>query len=236
MRNTGIFDIFKKKSEPKFMVYAKMLDGRTPVFSQFGTDIYASDVVQQAVSCIVHEILKLRPAHVRQTNGVDSSVIEGNIQNVLDRPNPLMTTADFLEKITWILFLNYNCFILPTWEGNTLTGLYPLNPVNVDFLEDAAGRLFINFKFRNGYESGAVRADDVIHIRKNYSVNDYMGGNASGQPDNAALLKTLELNSTLLQGVGKALKSSFAVNGIVKYNTVMDDGVTEKTSNSWKND
>lgn len=132
------------------MVYAKMLDGRTPVFSQFGTDIYASDVVQQAVSCIVHEILKLRPAHVRQTNGVDSSVIEGNIQNVLDRPNPLMTTADFLEKITWILFLNYNCFILPTWEGNTLTGLYPLNPVNVDFLEDAAGRLFINFKFRNG--------------------------------------------------------------------------------------
>lgn len=228
MRNTGIFDIFKKKSEPKFMVYAKMLDGRTPVFSQFGTDIYASDVVQQAVSCIVHEILKLRPAHVRQTNGVDSSVIEGNIQNVLDRPNPLMTTADFLEKITWILFLNYNCFILPTWEGNTLTGLYPLNPVNVDFLEDAAGRLFINFKFRNGYESGAVRADDVIHIRKNYSVNDYMGGNASGQPDNAALLKTLELNSTLLQGVGKALKSSFAVNGIVKYNTVMDDGVTEK--------
>ncbi|MEE5993676.1 MAG: phage portal protein [Oscillospiraceae bacterium] len=228
MRNTGIFDIFKKKSEPKSMVYAKMLDGRTPVFSQFGTDIYASDVVQQAVSCIVHEILKLRPAHVRQTNGVDSSVIEGNIQNVLDRPNPLMTTADFLEKITWILFLNYNCFILPTWEGNTLTGLYPLNPVNVDFLEDAAGRLFINFKFRNGYESGAVRADDVIHIRKNYSVNDYMGGNASGQPDNAALLKTLELNSTLLQGVGKALKSSFAVNGIVKYNTVMDDGVTEK--------
>lgn len=228
MRNTGIFDIFKKKSEPKFMVYAKMLDGRTPVFSQFGTDIYASDVVQQAVSCIVHEILKLRPAHVRQANGIDSSVIEGNVQNVLDRPNPLMTTADFLEKITWILFLNYNCFILPTWEGNTLTGLYPLNPTNVDFLEDAAGRLFINFKFRNGYESGAVRADDVIHIRKNYSVNDYMGGNASGQPDNAALLKTLELNSTLLQGVGKALKSSFAVNGIVKYNTVMDDGVTEK--------
>lgn len=228
MRNTGIFDIFKKKSEPKFMVYAKMLDGRTPVFSQFGTDIYASDVVQQAVSCIVHEILKLRPAHVRQTNGVDSSVIEGNIQNVLDRPNPLMTTADFLEKITWILFLNYNCFILPTWEGNTLTGLYPLNPVNVDFLEDAAGRLFINFKFRNGYESGAVRADDVIHIRKNYSVNDYMGGNASGQPDNAALLKTLELNSTLLQGVGKALKSSFAVNGIVKYQTLVDDGTIEK--------
>ncbi|MDE5885460.1 MAG: phage portal protein, partial [Oscillospiraceae bacterium] len=66
-------------------------------------------------------------------------------------------------------------------------------------------------------------AEDVIHIRKNYSVNDYMGGNQAGQPDNSALLKTLELNNVLLQGIGKALKSSFAINGIVKYNTIIDE-------------
>lgn len=226
MRKTGLFDIFKKKSEPKTLTYAKMLDGRTPVFSQFGTDIYASDVVQQAISCIVHEILKLKPTHVRQMNGIDSTVVDGNIQNILNCPNSIMTTADFLEKITWLLFLNYNCFILPTWEGNTLTGLYPLNPVNVDFLEDAAGKLFIKFRFRNGYSSGAIRAEDVIHIRKNYSVNDYMGGNQAGQPDNSALLKTLELNNVLLQGIGKALKSSFAINGVVKYNTIIDEAHT----------
>ncbi|MDE5792128.1 MAG: phage portal protein, partial [Oscillospiraceae bacterium] len=100
MINIGFFDIFKKKAEPKTLTYAKMLDGRTPVFSQFGTDIYASDVVQQAISCIVHEMLKLKPAHVRQVNGIDGTVVSGNIQNVLDCPNPLMTTADFLEKIT----------------------------------------------------------------------------------------------------------------------------------------
>ena len=226
MINIGIFDIFKKKAEPKTLTYAKMLDGRTPVFSQFGTDIYASDVVQQAISCIVHEMLKLKPAHVRQVNGIDSTVVSGNIQNILDCPNPLMTTADFLEKITWLLFLNYNCFILPTWNGNTLTGLYPLNPVNVDFLEDTSGKLFIKFRFRNGYDSGTIRAEDVIHIRKNYSVNDYMGGNQAGQPDNNALLKTLELNNTLLQGIGKALKSSFAINGVVKYNTIIDEAHT----------
>lgn len=72
-----------------------------------------------------------------------------------------------------------------------------------------------------------IKYSDVIHIRKNFSVNDYMGGNSQGQPDNGALLKTLELNDILLQGVGKALKSSFAVNGIVKYNTLVDDGETE---------
>ena len=55
-----------------------------------------------------------------------------------------------------------------------------------------------------------------------------MGGNESGQPDNDALLKTLELNNTLLQGVAKAMKSSFSVNAVVKYNTMMDSDKTEK--------
>jgi len=55
-----------------------------------------------------------------------------------------------------------------------------------------------------------------------------MGGNESGQPDNDALLKTLELNNTLLQGVAKAMKSSFSVNAVVKYNTLMDSDKTEK--------
>jgi hypothetical protein len=55
-----------------------------------------------------------------------------------------------------------------------------------------------------------------------------MGGNLIGQPDHKALLDTLELNNTLLKGIAKAMKASYAVNGVVKYNTIMDDGSTEK--------
>jgi HK97 family phage portal protein len=54
-----------------------------------------------------------------------------------------------------------------------------------------------------------------------------MGGNEVGQPDHSALLDTLQLNDTLLKGVAKAMKASYAVNGVVKYNTLMDDGKTE---------
>lgn len=54
-----------------------------------------------------------------------------------------------------------------------------------------------------------------------------MGGNENGQPDNDALLKTLDINHQLLQGVANAMKSSFAINGVVKYNTMLDDGATE---------
>lgn len=225
----GLFDYLRQRIEEKKqkVQFARMMNGQTPIFSQFGNNIYASDVVQQAVSCIVQEISKLNPTHVKLIDGVDSIPQDSDIQNVLDAPNEIMSTSDMLEKITWNLFLNYNSFILPTWNGGRLAGLYPLQPANVDFFEDVSGKLLVKFHFNNGYDSGMIKYSDVIHIRKNFSVNDYMGGNSQGQPDNGALLKTLELNDILLQGVGKALKSSFAVNGIVKYNTLVDDGETE---------
>lgn len=52
-----------------------------------------------------------------------------------------------------------------------------------------------------------------------------MGGNRLGQPDHEALLKTLQLNEQLLQGVAKAMKASYSVNGVVKYNTYLDGDV-----------
>jgi HK97 family phage portal protein len=54
-----------------------------------------------------------------------------------------------------------------------------------------------------------------------------MGGNENGQPDNDALLKTLDINHQLLQGVAQAMKASFAINGVVKVNTMLDDNKTD---------
>lgn len=227
-------DLFKRK--PKETKQAPTFGGFWPIYSQFGTDIYASDAVQQAISCIVTEMKKLNPTHIRMIDN-DPIPIKGNMRDLLNEPNQLMTTADFLEKTTWLLMLNFNTFIIPTYYEWTdektgqkkryYDGLYPINPAQVDFIEDAGGRLFVNFQFASGYET-TIRYEDVIHIRKNYSVNEYMGGNDAGQPDNAALLETLELNKTLLSGIAKAMKASYAVNGVVKYNTMMDDGTTEE--------
>lgn len=214
-----------------------MLNGYAPIFSQFGTNIYASDVVQQAVKCIVDEIKKLNPTHIRYNGDDPTPIRNSTIQSVLDDPNPLMTTNEFLEKTAWLLLLNYNAFIVPiyrTWTDEK-TGesrryyeaLYPILPTTVDFIQDGSGRLFVKFWFASG-ENTTIPYDDVIHIKYNYSINDYMGGNQFGQPDHAALLKTLDLNNQLLQGVAKAMKASYAVNGVVKYNTLIDDGKTEQ--------
>lgn len=222
------------KRPPKDRKPAPTMDGFLPIYTQFGTNIYASDVVQQALKCIVDEMKKLNPTHVRY-KGNDPVPVKSTIQDVLDNPNPLMTTSEFLEKITWLLLMNYNVFIVPTYyrwiddktgaERRYYESLYPINPTQVDFIEDESGRLFVRFWFWNGYDT-TVAYDDIIHIRYNYSVNEYMGGNILGQPDHTALLNTLELNNDLLQGVAKAMKASYAVNGVIKYNTLIDDGAT----------
>ena len=228
-------NLFKKQTEsPTKTTYAEVMSGYVPIFSQFGQNIYASDVVQQAISCIVTEMKKLRPEHVREKDN-DIIPVNSSLQKVLNNPNPLMTASDFLEKVTWLLFLNYNAFIIPVYRSWTENGvekryyeaLYPILPSQVDFIEDASNKLYIKFRFNNGQEY-TLKYSDVIHIKYRYSVNQYMGGNEAGQPDNEALLRTLDLNHQLLQGVSSAMKSSFAINGVVKFNTMLDDGKTEK--------
>lgn len=233
----GWFGNLLKKLDKKTsgLSYADLMNGRTPIFTQFGTNIYASDVVQQAITCITLEMKKLRPMHILQ-KGSDPVPMYGKIQKMLNEPNPYMTTSDFLEKITWLLFLNYNVFIVPVYrrwkdkngkEKREYEGLYPITPTQVDFYEDERGKLFVNFHFADGTEY-MVDYNDVIHIRHRYAVNQYMGGNEQGQPDNGALLKTLEINHQLLQGVASAMRSSMTVNAVVKYNTLMDDGKTKE--------
>ncbi|OIJ12664.1 portal protein [Anaerobacillus alkalilacustris] len=219
--------------EDKNMQYARLLDGSAPIFSQFGRDIYASDVVQTAIDCIATECSKLRPKHIRtDQNGMQLN-IKGSLNRLLKfAPNELMTTKDFIEKIVWLLFMNYNVFIYPKYDIITnedgsfkrreYTGLYPLNPTQVDFLQDETGTLFVKFMFSSG-QSYTLPYSDVIHLRKKFSVNEIMGGGVNGQPDNNAILKVLEINNTVLEGLEKAIKTSLSIRGILRINTMLED-------------
>lgn len=232
-------DIFKGllSKENKEMQYAKVLDGNSPIFSQFGQNIYASDVVQMCIDVIATECSKLQPKHIR----TDNKGMQVNVKSGLNRifkfaPNDLMTTRDFIEKIIWLLYLNYNAFIYPTYEfrsdskGNFVkeyTGFFPLNPKLVTFLQDSTGKLFVEFQFDQG-DRFTLAYSDVIHLRKRFSANDVMGGGVDGQPDHQALLKVLRINDVVLQGLEKAIKTSLSIRGILKINTMMDDDTQKK--------
>lgn len=223
----GLFDFLKLSKQRKQHKYAQMLNGRIPVFSSFGEDIYASDVVQQACFCIVQEVKKLTPMHVRKV-GRDVTPVVGRLQAILDAPNDIMTTSDMLERIAWAYLVKYNAFIIPVWDKRgELSALWPVVPDRVTFIEDTGGQLGVVMEFADGTET-TVFYKDVIHVRHHYFANDYLGGDRNGLPDNAAILETLELNDALMQGITRGVKSSYAVNGVVKYNTMLDDGTMEK--------
>lgn len=239
MRKIGILNYLKGiKKSVQNMKYAKMMNGNTPVFSRFGNDIYASDIVQNAISIICNDMSKLCPKHIRiDPNNEMQTVVNDELNRLLKfGPNPLMTTSDFISKIVFQYEYNKNAFIYPTYEKIPLennkykrhyTGLWPLNPTNVEFLEDTTGKLFIRFYFADG-EPYTLPYEDIIHWRKDYTLNDFMGGDEDGKPNNKGLLKLLNANDTILQGIEIGVKSSFTIKGILKINTMLDDEKQEE--------
>lgn len=225
----GLFDFWNKKKSG--LKYAPTMNGNTPFYSSFGENIYASDIVVQSIRCKANEFKKLEPRHITEIDGVKSSVTDSSIAKVLKRPNAYMTTADFLEKITILLELNKNVFIYPTYYVTNggkkfFTGLYPLKPTSVEYMADEAGKLYIHFRFLNGYET-TLPVSDVVHWKKDFGVDDYFGGRAFGIDDNSGLLKMLKRYDQLTQSIAKALEISCKINGIVKYKTYLSDDTHE---------
>lgn len=229
----GWLDNVKSYIAGKFggLVYAGTTSGRTPIYSAFGSDIYASDVVSQATACVIDEIRKLSPVHVISTTE-DLVPQASPLQRVLNRPNHYMTTGDMLARVMRAYFSDKsNAWIVPTYRTDgqgrrTYTGLYPVDPARVTFKEDLAGRLYVDLEFNGMVEPWTIPYSDIIHLRRNYGTDEYMGGGQGGRADNRGLLATLEINHAMLQGMGKAARASQAINGVVKYGAVISEEAT----------
>lgn len=229
----SFWDFFKFGRKPKKSGarYAPTQSGYLPIYSNFGDNIYASDIIVQAIRCKAQEFKKLKPRHIRTADGKQSVVTNSSIAKCLQRPNEYMTQSDFLEKITILLELNKNAYIYPTYyitnSGEKYyTGLYPLKPTTVEYLADQNERLYIHFMFANGYDV-TLPASDVVHWRKDYGIDDYFGGNAFGGNDDRGLLNLLQEYDKITQSIAVALGVSTKVNGVVKFNSYLADEKTE---------
>lgn len=242
-KKRGIFTRFKEllsknKSNKNGYKLAYTQNGTMPYFSSNVTNTSQSDTVQQAISAIASEFKKVLPKHIRERNGFIEYVSNSPIQKSFNYVNPNMTLSDFLEMCIWKLFTEFNCYIYPVYDGlenednsNRLyrkyTAYYPLHPRAVTYLENEKGDILrVQFEFAEG-EMLDLPYADLIHIRLKYGMNEFVGGDKYGRPDNEALVKTLEINHKLLEGVSKGADASHIVNGIVKYNTMLSDGTVE---------
>lgn len=224
----GLFDFFKKKEKTQTII-APTMNGNTPFYSDFGTDIYASDIVVDTIYCKATEMKKLQPRHIMKTATNVTLKNDSSISRVLRRPNEFMTTADFLEKASILLELNKNVFIYPEYTLNKdftkkFSALYILKPSLVEYLQDKSGRYYVSLEFYNSYKV-VIPREDIIHWRKNYGTDDYFGGNGMG---NSGLMRTVSEYDKLCQSISKAIQASCSINGVYSINSYLDDDKMQK--------
>src|SRR5690554_6828177 len=188
----------------------------------FGTDISKSDVVKIAIDRIATQCAKLKPRYIKKENNQTVTEQFGNLSFILkNKPNEIMTTYQFIYKVITTLLINDNAFVYPMFEGGELKGLYPLSPSVVEPLIDNYNNYYLKFYF-DGNDGFTIPYENVIHLKRFYYSDDIFGGSNS-LGDKEALLKTININENLLQGIDNAIKSSMQIKGIVKMCKMLND-------------
>ena len=221
----GLFDIFKRKKkfvEP-IQYDTRFFRSTLNLFQDFGDNINASDVVKICIDRIATHSAKLKPRYVKTEDDKTVQEKKGNLSYILKfQPNYLMSPYDFIYRVVTLLFLNNNAFIYPVYDENyDLKELWPIKPNNVEVLKDEGGSMFFRFYFSDG-KSYTLPYESIIHLRRFYGINDVFGG-TSAASDHAALLKTIKINDSLLQGVDNAIRSSFQIKGLLKINGLLNE-------------
>jgi HK97 family phage portal protein len=221
--------IFKRKNKTGSIDALQIINNTNTFYTPFGTNISKSDVVKICIDRVASQCAKLKPRYIKIENDKTVSEKSGKLSFLLKhKPNEIMTPYDFIYKVITTLLLNDNSFIYPRFDKYTghLIGLYPLKPITVEMVIDQSDHYYIKFLFENG-DSYTLPYENIIHLRKHYGQNDIFGGNGSSG-DHEAILKTISINDSLLQGIDNAIKSSMQIKGIVKMNGMLSEADKKK--------
>ena len=192
----GVFDLIFKRPKASAQVngYFKMLEGYTPIFSSYDGGVYEMELTRACIHTFATHCSKLLPT----VNGPDARGLQG----LLDaKPNPLMTSAQFIYKVATIYDAQNTCFIVPILDKmDRLVGYYPVNPTQTEVI-DVNGEPWLRYTFPSG-DKAAVELSRCGVVSKYLYKSDIKGEN------NAALLPTLQLLNVQNQGIEEGIKNS----------------------------
>lgn len=194
---TGAFDkIFGRKPKGLKQVngYFQMLDGYTPIFSTYDGGVYEMEICRACIHTFATHASKLQP-------NIEGADLRGIKQMLNTKPNPFMTSAQFLYKTATIYEAQNTVFIVPILDKFDRTvGYYPVNPQQVEIL-DVGGEPWLRYTFRTG-EKAAIELSRCGVVSKYLYTSDVKG------ESNRALNPTLQLLATQNQGIAEGIKNS----------------------------
>ena len=192
----GMFDLIFKRPKAAKQVdgYFKMLDGYTPIFSTYDGGVYEMEMTRSCIHAFATHCSKLLPT----VNGPDSRKLKALLDT---KPNPFMTSAQFIYKVATIYEAQNTCFIVPVLDRfDRLVGYYPVNPTQTEIVE-AGGEPWLRYSFASG-EKAAMELSKCGVLSKYLYKSDLMG------ETNAALQPTLQLLNVQNQGIVEGIKNS----------------------------
>jgi hypothetical protein len=209
----------KVKVKKQLGGYFQMLDGYTPIFSTYDGGVYEMELTRSCIHTFANHCSKLLPT----VTGAGAK----NITAMLDgRPNPFMTSAQFVYKVATIYDAQNTCFIVPVLDAfDKIIGYYPVNPQQTEIIE-VDGEPWLRYTFRTGQKA-------AVELSRCGVVSKYLYSSDIKGEDNAALRPTLQLLSVQNQGIAEGIKNSASYRFMATVNNFAKGKDLAKERKSW---
>lgn len=193
----GLFDlIFKNRPKERgtYQGSYKLLNGYMPHFSQWGGDVYESELIRAAINARATHISKLRIEML----GAARPTLRAKLQHA---PNEIQTWSKFLYRLSTILDVHNTAFIVPVYDRyGEPSGIYTVLPSKCELVQ--YGNVpYLRYKFDNG-DVASIELEYCGVMTKFQYKNDLFGEN------NHALFPTMDMIHIQNQGIEEGVKSA----------------------------
>lgn len=181
----------------------------SPVFTNWGGQIYESALVREAIYAKARHIMKLKFDMIGSARR--------SLYNVVRfRPNPWSMWPDFLERCNNIYETENNLIVIPVLNdlGDTM-GFWPVFPSGCE-VREANGVAFLVYQLQNG-QRRAMELSRCMIIRKHQLKNDFFGDG------NGPLAPTMEMIHTFEQSINESVKSAASYRFMAQVTNYMFD-------------
>lgn len=225
MEKRNLFQkIFGVKKEYNQAQKFKLINSGNGSYYAWNGNMMDSDIVRSCIRPKANAVGKLTAKHIYGSGETLKVNSKSRIKAILEKPNEYESMQDFLMKMVWQRELYNNAFAYVKKDNqNNVIGIYALLYSSIE-LYKVHGDIFIKFNFSGG-QNVVVPYDDVIHIRKDYAVNDFYGADGT-----QTLNTVLEVIGATDKSVVNAVNSSNTIRWLLKYATSLRPEALKKNA------
>lgn len=206
----GLFNRIKRSKPKEDLVTSgfKFLTTYSPVFSTYDGGVYELELTRSAINTIATHCSKLNPVIIGSNQQKKLSKI------LQSKPNYLMTTQQFLQRLITIYLCENNAFIIPIYDNiycDRIVGLYPVRGAGARIVRENNIDYLIYVVDGTKY---CIEYERVGHLKNHLYKHEYQG------ESNIPLNTTIDLIHTQDEGIKEGIKAGAMIRFIARIATI----------------